>query len=83
MQQVRVFKTEDGTLFQDHASAVTHELMIKIRGIIQSHTRGTSFSPTEIATLIAKEQDKVFDTLGKYRRTMGSIKGAAAKIKNA
>jgi DNA-directed RNA polymerase specialized sigma54-like protein len=80
MQQVKVFKTEDGTLFQDHGSAVTHELMIKLRGIIQSHTRSPSLSATEIAQLLTKEQDKVFDTLGKYRRTMGSIKAAATRI---
>jgi hypothetical protein len=77
MQQVKVYKTEDGQLFQDHGAAVTHELMIKIRGIVQSHIRSSSLSPTEVATLIAKEQDKMFDVLGKYRRTMASIKGAA------
>jgi hypothetical protein len=54
--------------------------MLTIRGIIQSHVKGTSFSPTEMASLIAKEQDKVFEVLGKYRRTMGSIKGAASKV---
>jgi hypothetical protein len=54
--------------------------MIKLRGIIQSHTRSPSLSATEIAQLLTKEQDKVFDTLGKYRRTMGSIKAAATRI---
>jgi DNA-directed RNA polymerase specialized sigma54-like protein len=80
MQQVKVYKTDDGTLFQNHGDAVTHELMIKLRGIIQSHTRSPSLSATEIAQLLTKEQDKVFDTLGKYRRTMGSIKAAATRI---
>jgi DNA-directed RNA polymerase specialized sigma54-like protein len=80
MQQVKVYKTDDGTLFQNHGDAVTHELMIKLRGIIQSHTRSPSLSATEIAQLLTKEQDRVFDTIGKYRRTMGSIKGAATKI---
>lgn len=80
MKQVKVFKTDDGQTFDDRGRAVTHELMITIRGIIQSHTRGSTFSSTEIATLITKEQDQVFEVLGKYRRTMGSIKGAANKI---
>ncbi len=77
MEQIKVFKTKDNQLFQDRASAETHELMLTIRGIIQSHVKGTSFTPTEMASLIAKEQDKVFDVIGKYRRTMGSIKAAA------
>ena len=79
MEQIKVFKTKDGQLFQDRSSAETHELMVNIRGIIQNHVKGSSFSPTEIATLIAKEQNKVFDTISKYRRTMGSIKAAANK----
>jgi hypothetical protein len=80
MEQVRVFKTEDGTMFQDRGAAVTHELMINIRGIIQSHVRGNSFTSTEMAKLIADNQDKVFNVIGKYRKTMGSIKGAASRL---
>lgn len=79
MEQVKVYRTKDGELFQDRMSAERHELMINIRGIIQNHVKGNSFSPTEMATLLAKEQDRVFDTIGKYRRTMGSLKGAAKK----
>lgn len=80
MEQIKVFKTRDNQLFQDRASAETHELMLTIRGIIQSHIKGTSFTPTELATLITKEQDTLFDVLGKYRRTMGSIKAASTRL---
>lgn len=80
MEQIKVYKTKDGTLHQDRASAETHELMINFRGIIQSHVKGTSFSPTEIASILAKEQDNVFQTIGKYRRTMAGIKGNAGRI---
>lgn len=79
MKEVKVFKTDDGMIHQDKGSAMTHELMLNLRGIIQSHVRGTSFSPTEIASILSKEQQAVFDTLGKYRRTMAGIKGSAAK----
>ena len=82
MEQVRVYKTKDGQLFDDRTKAEDHELMVNIRGIIQAHVKGTSFTPTEIATLLSKEQDKVFDTLGKYRRTMASIKGSMKRIGN-
>lgn len=80
MEQVRVYKTIDGTLFNDRVAAEGHELMIKLRGIMQSHIKGTSFSPTEIASLLVKEQDNVFNTITKYRRTMAGIKGNATKL---
>jgi hypothetical protein len=80
MKEVKMFKTEDGQTFPDKMSATKHELMLSIRGIIQSHVKGISFSPTELATIMAKEQDQVFNTIGKFRRSMGSIKGASNKI---
>jgi hypothetical protein len=80
MEQVRVFKTKDGTLFNDRIAAENHELMINIRGIIQSHVKGQSFTPTEIATILSKEQDNMFATIGKYRKTMAGIKSNAGRI---
>jgi hypothetical protein len=80
MEQVRVYKTKDGTLFNDRVAAEQHELMINIRGIIQSHVKGTSFGPTEIATILSNKQDMIFNTIGKYRKTMAGIKGSAARI---
>ena len=74
MQQVKVYKTNDGTLFDNRTKAENHELMLTIRGIIQTHVKGTSFTPTELATIMVKEQDRVFNTLGKYRRTMAALK---------
>jgi len=80
MEQVRVYKTIDGTLFNDRIAAEGHELMINIRGIIQSHIKTNSLTPTEVANLFVKEQDKMFNTITKYRRTMAGIKGNAAKL---
>jgi hypothetical protein len=80
MEQVRVYKTKDGKLFNDRIAAEGHELMINIRGVIQSHVKGSSFTPTVIAEILAKEQDNVFNTITKYRRTMAGIKGNAVKI---
>lgn len=82
MEQVRVYKTKDGQLFDNRNNAETHELMLNLRGIIQNHVKGTNFTPTEVATILSKEQDKVFETLGKYRRTMASLKAATTRIGN-
>ena len=82
MEQVRVFRTKDGQLFDNRINAETHELVLNLRGIIQSQVKGTSFTPTEIATLLAKEQSKVFDTIGKYRRTVASVKASITRIGN-
>ncbi len=80
MEQVKVYKTKDGMIHQDRSSAETHELMLNLRGIIQSHVRGTSFSPTEIASILSANHTQVYDTLGKYRRTMAGIKGNSSKV---
>ena len=80
MEQVKVYKTKDGQLFHDRPNAETHELMVNIRGLIQSHVKGESFTPTEISRILCKEQDRLFDLLGKYRRTMGSIKAASTRL---
>jgi hypothetical protein len=79
MKQIRVYQTKDGQTFNDRITAETHELMIKIRGIIQNHVKGEQFSPTEMAKIMVANQTEVFDIIGKYRRTVASVKGAQTK----
>ena len=80
MKQVKSYKTNDGRLFDDRVQAENHELMINIRGFLQSSGKGGSLSATDVATFLAQKQDKVYDIIGKYRRTMASIKGAKTKL---
>jgi hypothetical protein len=78
MKQVRSFQTSDGKLFTEsqREDAEQHELVIKIRGILQTYGRNGTLSATDVAMVIAQNQDEVFETLGAYRRTMASVKAA-------
>lgn len=80
MKQIRVYQTRDNTTFTDRVPAEKHELMLNIRSIIQSHVRGESFSPTDLAKLVVAKQDEVFGVISKHRKTMASIKGAATRL---
>ncbi len=75
MKQVKSFETADGKLFTDRIEAEGHELMINVRGLLQSQGRGTgSLSATDVALVLAKEQDSLYNILGKYRRTVAGVK---------
>lgn len=74
MKQVRSFETKDGKLFTDRTEAENHELMLNIRGFLQSQGRGGSLSATDVATVIAQKQDDIYTIIGKYRKTMAGIK---------
>ena len=84
MKITKMFEASDGTVFKesDRVKAEEHELMIKLRGIIQTHVRGDSFSPTEIAKIFSNKNESVYEVILKHRRTMGSIKAAATSKKN-
>lgn len=74
MKQVKSFETKDGRLFNDRVQAENHELMINIRGFLQSSGKGGSLSATDVATFLAQKQDNVYNIIGKYRKTMAGIK---------
>ena len=80
MKQVRAFETKDGKVFNDRVKAENHELMINFRGLLQSQGRGGSLNATDVATVLAKQHEQVYNLISSYRRTMGSIK--AAKTRN-
>lgn len=84
MKITKMFEASDGTVFKesDRMKAEEHELMIKLRGIIQTHVRGDSFSPTEIARIFSNKNESVYEVILKHRRTMGGIKSAATSKKN-
>ena len=84
MKITRMFEASDGTVFKEteRVKAEEHELMIKFRGLIQTHIRGDSFSPTEIAKIFSQKNESVYEIILKHRRTMGSIKAAETTKKN-
>jgi len=74
MKQVKSYETKDGKLFGNREQAEKHELVINIRGFLQSSGKGGSLSATDVATFLAEKQDNVYTILGKYRKTMAGIK---------
>ena len=80
MEQVKSFKTKDGKLFTDRAEAEQHELMITIRGYLQTSGKGGSLSATDVALYLATHQDDIYNLLGKYRRTMAGVNSQKTKV---
>jgi hypothetical protein len=79
MKLVKVFETKDGKLFNDREVAEKHELMVNIRGFLQSSGKGGNLTATDVATFLAQKQNEVYEVIGKYRRTMASVKGSKAR----
>jgi len=79
MKQVKSYQTKDGKLFNDRIEAENHELMLNIRGFLHSSGRSGSLSSTDVASIIANNQDAVYSIIGKYRKTMAGIKSSIVK----
>jgi hypothetical protein len=79
MKQVKSYQTKDNRLFNDRTEAENHELMLNIRGFLHTSGRNGSLSSTDVASIIASNQDAVYSIIGKYRKTMAGIKSNAVK----
>jgi hypothetical protein len=79
MKQVKSYQTKDNRLFNDRTEAENHELMLNIRGFLHTSGRNGSLSSTDVASIIASNQDAVYAIIGKYRKTMAGIKSNAVK----
>jgi hypothetical protein len=79
MKLVKVFETKDGKLFNDREVAEKHELMVNIRGFLQSSGKGGNLTATDVATFLAQKQNEVYEVIAKHRRTMAGIKSNKAK----
>ena len=79
MKLVKVFETKDGKLFNDREVAEKHELMVNIRGFLQSNGKGGNLTATDVATFLAQKQDEVYEVIAKYRRTIAGIKSNRVK----
>ena len=64
MKQVKSYETKDGKLFTDRLQAEQHELMLNIRGFLQSNGKGQgSPSATDVATFLMMNQDPLYNIL--------------------
>lgn len=76
MKQVKSYQTKDGRLFNHRIEAENHELMLNIRGFLHTSGRSGSLSSTDVASLLAANQDSIYNIIGKYRKTMAGLKSA-------
>ena len=74
MKQVKSYQTKDGRLFNNRIEAENHELMLHIRGFLHTSGRSGSLSSTDVASLLASNQDSIYNIIGKYRKTMAGLK---------
>jgi hypothetical protein len=82
MKQIKSFQTRDNKIFVDRIQAENHELMLNIRGFLQSEGKGQgSLSATDVATFLMMNQEPLYDIIGKYRRTVAGVKSNAPKTK--
>ncbi len=86
LKKVQSYETTDGQLFTDKAAALTHELKIELRGLIQSNTRSngnSNFSTTDVAAFLANNMDKVAQVFTAYRARIGAISRNSKKTLDA
>jgi len=79
MKQIIAFQTSDNKTFTDRIEAEEHELMIFVRGVIQSKAQTHETGVTGAASCIARNQDEIYMRLQKHRRTVQGLKQAANK----
>jgi len=77
MKQIVAFQTSDKKTFTSRIDAENHEMMIFIRGVVQSKGISAQPSITEMAEIIVKNQDAIYARLQKFRRTLQGLEQAA------
>lgn len=73
LQRVQSYQTSDGNLFTSQPEALTHQLLVDARGLIQSNGLGkmtTAITPTDIAKFIAQHAEPIMDLLRSYKDSM-------------
>lgn len=75
IKQIPSFQTTDGKLFASRPEALTHQLMVDARGLMQSNSLGKLGNPsvTDMATFVAAHADELYPLLQKYREKMRRI----------
>ena len=86
IKPVEMFQTEDGRTHQTKGAALTHELSLEIRGLLQSKNPANktgSYTAPEIGMLLAQCRSEFAALAKKYdkmiNRHNGQLKKAAAK----
>ncbi len=75
IKQTKSFQTSDNQLFSNRILALTHEMKIELRGVIQAHSNGRSaYTTTDIAAILANNAEQVSSILHKYRVSINRAK---------
>jgi hypothetical protein len=77
--QVRGYQTSDGQIHTDRATALTQELKIELRGLVQQHTRSQHLTTTDVAAFLAGNMDKVGEVMTSYRKKIAAISRKAGE----
>lgn len=75
LKQVRSYETSDGKLFTGRGDALTHQLAVDVRGLIQSNTLGKiqTITPTDVSQFVARHAQELHILLGKYKESMRRV----------
>ncbi len=75
IKQVPSYQTSDNQLHADRGSALTHEAVLDVRGIIQSNHLGkiSNMTVTDVAQFIINHGPEIHVLLGKYKEQMRRI----------
>ena len=80
MKEVKSYQTTDMQLFTNREEAMKHELMLTLRGLIQSAT--VNFSPTNTIT-VTQASKAVIDNLGKVNEALVKYNTSMRRMKRS
>lgn len=87
LTRVQAYKTTDEQTFTCPLKALDHQLMIDLRGLMQSKsavsTADNANSPTSAATLLTKHRTAALEILRKDHQKRAGFEAAAARAKAA
>ncbi len=85
IKQVSSFQTTDGKLHTTRLEALTAQLTIDVRGVMQANSIGKmgNLTVTDAAGFISTHATEVYKLLKAYRASVASIQAAATRKTNS
>lgn len=88
MQRVQSYKAEDGELFDDEVKCLKHDLMIKIRGLMQGSNAaiaggiagGRVTNAGDAANILCKQSDALAAIMKKYNADVSRAEKRKARV---
>jgi hypothetical protein len=72
MQKITAFKTSDGQTFENELQALQHEMLISVRGVINSDEMiGTSsdrLTTTQVAQIVIRNEKELIEIIRKFQQ---------------